>query len=790
MKRLFSLILVLTLSMGLAYAISDKEVMKTAMELYGEGYSEMDIAKALIKQGASVEQLQRLQSQLLSMRDGKSSSSSKKSDYLKSNSREDNGEELDSLLLWDMWDIEKPAKLVYGRDIFRTRSTSFKPQMNQATPKNYVLGPGDEVIIDIYGASQEQFEEEISPDGKITIEGYGPISLAGLTLSDATRRLRATLGSRYQSSQILLTIGQTRSITVNVMGEVLVPGAYQVSAFADVFQVLYLAGGVAETGTLRSIRVYRAGKQVSELDIYNYMMNGTQPANSRLEDGDVVIVGTYDALVEIHGKIKRPMFYEMKKGETLDKLLYYAGGFAGDAYTDGVRVNRRAAGAMSVHTIRNAAFESFAVMDGDSVAVDSILPRFRNTVEVRGAVFRPGFYGLDENLKTLRELIDMAGGVSEDAFMSRAVLYRMKLDRTFQAVPVALDDIMSGAAADVELRNEDQLYVPSQQEKLEKQYVVIHGEVYAPDTFRYAENESVEDLILRAGGLTDRASTSKVDVARRVIDPKATDESSIKSQTFTVELRDSLEVSEHGFILQPFDEVYVRMSPAYGKQMNVSVRGEILFDGTYSLKTQDDRLSDLVKAAGGLSSHAYAKGARLQRVMTEEERMRRDQLVRMNKAASRRDSVDIDKLDLGDKYFVGIDLESALKNPGSNEDIILREGDILLIPSQNTTVKINGEVCYPNTVSYISGKRARYYVNQAGGYSSNARRLKVYIIYPNGRVGTKCSKIQPGCEIVVPSRPERKSGNAAQSVAIASSAASIASVAATIVTVIVNTSKK
>lgn len=786
MKRILSLIFVFTLSLGLTYAMSDKDLLKSAMELYAEGYSEMDIAKTLIKQGATVDQLQRLQAQLLTLGEQSTPSAmGKMRDGQKGNLRENNGERPDSLLLWSMWDLQKPSKQVYGQDIFRTRSTSFEPQMNQATPKNYTLGPGDEVIIDIYGASQEQFVEEISPDGKITIEGYGPISLAGLTLTDATRRLRSTLGSRYQSSQILLTIGQTRSITVSVMGEVLMPGSYQLSAFSDIFHALYLAGGVSETGTLRSIRVYRAGKQVSELDIYDFLINGTQPTTARLEDGDVVIVGTYDALVEIHGKIKRPMFYEMKKGETLDKLLYYAGGFSGDAYTDGVRVSRRAAGAMSVHTIRNAAFESFALMDGDSVAIDSILPRFRNTVEVRGAVFRPGFYGLDDNLKTLRQLVDMAGGASEDAFTQRAVLYRMKLDRTFQAVPIPLDNILDGTAEDIELRNEDQLYIPSQLEKLEKQYVIIHGEVYAPDTFRYAENESVEDLILRAGGLTDRASTSKVDIARRVIDPKATDESSIKSQTFTVELHDSLAVGEHGFILQPFDEVYIRISPAYGKQMNVSVRGEILFDGTYALKTQDDRLSDLVKAAGGLSSHAYAKGARLQRTMTEEERIRRAQLIQINKAAGKRDSVNTDKLDLGDKYFVGIDLESAIKNPGSNEDIILREGDVLIIPSLNTTVKINGEVCFPNTVSFIAGKRAHYYINQAGGYSSSARRSKTYVIYPNGRVGTKCSKIQPGCEIVVPSRPERKGGNAAQSVAIASSAASMASVVASIVTLIV-----
>lgn len=776
------LLLALTCISVKALAITDEEIIRTTMQLHEQGLDEISIAKQLIADGASIEQLQRIKAQYNMLQQGNSSVQQS----AKTGGRTNN----ENIPARKPQSNVTSGRKVFGQDVFRQEMMSFEPQMNVATPQNYILGPGDEVIIDIYGASQQQFTEIISPDGKITITGYGPITLGGISILDATRRLKQTLGTRYQNSQIVLSLGQTRTISVNIMGEVVMPGTYQLSAFASVFHALYMAGGVAPTGTLRAIKLFRQSQLVSTVDIYDYMLNGNMEGSTRLEDGDVIMVNTYDQLVEINGKVKRPMYYEMRQDENMAKLLYYAGGFSGDAYTDAVRVRRRAGGAQSVHTVRNADFETFALMDGDIVSVDSILPRFQNTVSIYGAVFRGGQYGLSDNLSTLRQLIEMADGPTEEAFLSRGVLYRMKLDRTLQAVPVDLKGIIEGTVADIPLRNEDQLFIPSQHERLKNQYVIIHGEVFRPDTFHYAENESVEDLILRAGGLTDRASTSKVDVSRRIIDPKATDESSIKSQTFTIELHDSLLVSEHGFILEPFDEVYVRMSPAYGKQMNVSVRGEILFDGTYALKTQDDRLSDLVKAAGGLSNHAYAKGARLLRIMNEAELARRDQLIRLNNAATK-DSVDMDKLDLNTRYYVGIDLEEAIRNPGSNEDIILREGDVLIIPSQNTTVKINGEVHFPNTVSYIKGKRARYYIDQAGGYSNNARRCKKYIIYANGKVAPGCTgKIEPGCEIVVPSRPERKVNNTAQWVAVSSATASLAGVLATITTLILNSRRQ
>ncbi len=781
-------------------ALTDQEIMQSAITLRMQGLADQEIAKELIRQGATIEQLQRVSSQAMMMQQQMQSGNMQTTGIMTSvptlnTQRQNNGETFPAmdmqLLMSNAGLLTKEKSRIFGQDIFRTPAAEYMPNMNQPTPKNYTLGAGDEVIIDIYGAGQLNVQTVISPDGTITIEGFGPIQLGGLTIIEATRRLKNTIGKRYQGSQIMLSLGQTRTITVNVMGEVTTPGSYQLSAFANVMNALYMAGGVTEKGTLRQIRIFRQNQLLSQVDLYSYLMDGVLDGDVRLEDGDVIIVNTYSAMTSIDGKVKRPMQYEMKPDETLERLLYYAGGFSGEAYTDAVRVMRKNNGAQSVHTIRNADFGSFRLMDGDSINVAAILPRLKNTVEIRGAVFRPGFYGMDANVTSVKSLVAAADGLSEDASATRAVLYRMQLDRTYLAIAIDLQGILNGTTEDIELRNEDQLFVPSRKNVLENLIVVIHGEVYQPDTFAFAQNESVEDLILRAGGLTEKASLTKVDVARRVFDPKAKEELQIKTKVFTVELSDSLGLHEHGFLLEPYDEVFVRRSPAYGQQMNVRVQGEVLFEGTYTMKTQDDRLSDLVKQAGGLSSHAFTAGARLQRRMTQDEKLRRDQLLKINRAASVRDSVNVEKLDLGDTYWVGIDLAEAVANPGCDEDITLREGDVLIVPTVNNTVKINGEVLFPNTVSYIQGKNARYYINQAGGFSNRARRCKAYIIYANGKVHpVSGGKVQPGCEIIVPSKPDRKTSNAAQWVSIASATASLASVATTLTTLIISVTKK
>ncbi len=680
--------------------------------------------------------------------------------------------------------LDQKEKKVFGRDIFNRKDLSFEPNMNIATPQNYRLGPGDAVIIDIYGASQKSEQLTVSPDGDVTIEGFGPVQVSGLTVAEANARLRATLGARYSSSRVRLTVGQTRTILVNVMGEVKLPGTYTLSAFATVFHALYMAGGISSLGTLRNIKVYRHNKLVTVVDIYDYILNGKLTGNVRLADNDVIVVGAYDCIVNITGKVKRPMYYEMKRSESVGTLLKYAGGFTGDAYTKAVRLVRKTGREFSVYNIGEFDLNTFHLSDEDSVGVDSILPRFSNRVEVKGAVFRPGIYQVGGTINSVRTLIEHAEGLTEEAFTAHAVMHRMRPDRTLEVVPVDVEGIMSGKTADIPLQKNDVLFIPTKAEMMQEQTVTIHGEVQYPGIYRYAANETLEDLVLQAGGLRETASTVKVDVARRIINPKALTTDSVISKTYTFALKDGFIIDgQPGFTLQPFDEVYVRKSPGYNEQKNIEVTGQVMFAGTYTLTSKNERLSDAVKRAGGVTDLAYVRGARLERRITPDERLRMETvlgIVRMQ--SGKKDSVDVKQLNLGDTYYVGIELDKALKEPGGDADLVLREGDKIIVPEYNGTVRISGNVMYPNTVAYEKGKRPAWYIDQAGGFGNRAKKGNTYIIYMNGtvaRVGHN-AKIRPGCEIVVPTKPESSGKGLAQWLSIGTSVASIATMVATI----------
>ena len=680
---------------------------------------------------------------------------------------------------------EPEGRKVFGRDIFNNKELTFEPNMNIATPQNYRLGPGDAVYIDIYGASQKTVEATVTPDGTIVIEGFGPVQVSGLTVAQANARLKTTLGARYSSSKVRLTVGQTKTIIVNVMGEVKTPGTYTLSAFASVFHALYMAGGTNDIGTLRNIKVYRNNKLVTTVDIYDYILNGKLTGNVRLADNDVIVVGPYDCLVNVAGKVKRPMFYEMKKSESVGTVLKYAGGFTGDAYKKSVKVIRKAGSKYSIFNVGEFDVNTFKIEDEDSISVDSVIPRYSNMVEIKGAVFRPGMYQVGGDITGVRSLLEHADGVTEDAFVQHAVMHRMKFDRTLEVIQVDIEGILSGRVADIPLKNEDVLYIPSKKDLLEQQTLTIHGEVLYPGTYTYADNTTVEDLIIQAGGLTDAASVMKVDVSRRITDKQAISVSDTVANTFSFRLKDGFVIDgTPGFTLQPYDEVYVRTSPGFSAQKNVTVEGEVLFGGTYTLTKKTQRLSEIIKQAGGLTTTAYAKGARLERQLTPEERARMEQVLKMARAkAGDSDTLNINKLDVGNTYYVGINLDKALAEPGGNYDIVLREGDKITIPEYTNTVKISGDVMYPNTVSFRKGKNVAYYVDQAGGWGSRAKKSRTYIIYMNGtvaRIGNGV-KPEPGCEIVVPSKPANSRMTTTEVVALASGTASIATMIATLV---------
>lgn len=677
----------------------------------------------------------------------------------------------------------KMKKRVFGRDIFNNKELSFEPNMNIATPQRYVLGPGDNVIIDVYGASQKTFNAVVSPDGEVTIEDFGPIKVSGLTVEQANAKVRSLLGARYSSSKTKLTVGQTKTMMVNVMGEVKVPGTYTLSAFATVFHALYMAGGINDLGTLRNIKVYRQNRLVTVVDIYDYILNGKLTGNIRLMDNDVIVVGPYDCLVTISGKVKRPMIYEMKKSESVGSIIKYAGGFTGDAYTKAVRLLRKTGREYSVFNIGEFDINSFHLADGDSIGVDSIINRYENMVEIKGAIFRPGMYNIGKDINSVRTLIEHAEGLTEEAFTNRAIIHRMKSDRTLEVIAVDVKGIMDGSVADVPLKKNDVLFIPTKSEMQTKRTITIHGEVNYPGMYVYADHETLEDFILQAGGLKDKASIIKVDVARRILNPKAITTDSVIAKTYTFALKEGFVIDgTPGFELQPFDEVYVRKSPGYSHQQNIQVEGNVMFAGTYTLSSKNERLSDIIKKAGGVTDLAYVPGARLERRITPDERLRMQTVIKMAQMQSgKKDSLDMKKLDLGDTYYVGIELDKALKEPGGDADLVLREFDRIIVPEYNGTVKISGDVMYPNTVAYEKGRNAGWYINQAGGWGNRAKKSHTYIVYMNGTVAKvgHNAKVRPGCEIIVPSKPESSGKSLTQWLSIGTSVASIATMIAT-----------
>ena len=691
---------------------------------------------------------------------------------------------------------QKAEKDIFGRNIFNNKNLTFAPSQNLATPANYKLGPGDEVIIDIWGANENTIRQTISPDGYISVENLGLVFLNGKTIKEADNYLRKELNKIYSgiteenpTSEIKVTLGQIRTIQINVMGEVELPGTYALSSLSTVFHALYKAGGVNELGSLRNIQLMRNGQKVATVDVYEFMLKGKTLSDIRLQEGDVIIVPPYELLTHIEGKVKRPMYYEMKTGETVKSLIEYAGNFTGDAYTKNVRITRQNGREFQIYTVDDIDYSVFKLMDGDSLTVSAMLKRYENKLEIKGAVFRPGIYQYSGQLNTIKQLVAKAEGVTGDAFMGRAVLHREREDLTKEIIQVDLKGILNGTKPDIALQRNDELYIPSIHDLQDIGTISIFGEVARPGEFPFAENATLEDMIIQAGGLKESASTVRVDVSRRIKNSKGTETPNEIGEMFHFALKEGFVIDgEPGFKLKPYDQIFVRKSPAYQPQINVKVNGEILYEGTYALTQKTERLSDLVQKAGGVTPYAYIKGARLVRRINAEERMRMQSVLDMaENTAEGSDSIDLKKLDLGNVYYVGIDLEKALAKPKSDADLVLREGDELIIPEFNNTVKISGAVMYPNTVSYANNKSLSYYIEQAGGYGNRAKKSKAYIVYMNGQVkkarSHSSSIIEPGCEIIVPSK-EKNPHSLQNILSIATTSASLATMIASIANIL------
>ncbi len=802
MKRISFVFFLLLFTIGAALAqMSDAQVIDYVKQEHSKGTSQQQIATDLMKRGVSRNQLARIKSQQEKAQADPVSSEKSSAAIHRERRAEDPQEDLSGgdfdVLSADMQPgaVTTNAGAVFGRNIFNARNLTFAPNTNIPTPVDYRLGPGDEVIIDIWGASQTSVRQTISPEGSIMVDRLGPIYLNGMTIKDANNYVQRKFAEVYAgidaggASQIKLTLGQIRTIQINVMGEVAAPGTYSLSSLSSVFHALYRAGGVNAIGSLRSVKLYRNGKLLRTMDVYDYLMQGKLNEDIRMTDGDVVIVPPYIAMVDVSGNIKRPMLYELKAGETLADLVNYAGGFTGDAYTKKIRVTRSTQGENQIFTVSEDGYQSFALKDKDVISIGAGLELFENRVEIKGAVYRSGYYEIGKEITTVKDLIAAADGVRGDAFLNRAILTREKDDYTLETLPLDVSGLLSGKGANIVLRKNDILYIPSIHDLREQGDFVIHGAVPRPGHYKYADNTTLEDLIVQAGGLLESASTVKVDIARRIIDPTSMTVNNARSETFAFGIKDGFIVDgEAGFILEPYDEVYVRRSPGYHAQQNVQLSGELLFPGTYALNKKNERLSDVVKRAGDLTPDAYTQGARLIRQRDTEEWFRSRMALRMA-AQGGKDSIDVNTLDMSETYPVGIELDKALKNPGSDYDLVLKEGDVLIIPEYENTVKINGAVMYPNTVVYKKGEKLDYYINQAGGYSDKAKKSKAFVVYLNGTVskvkGSDKKAIQPGSEIIIPVKDDSKKWTVPEIVAVSSALVSMT----TMVGLLINTFK-
>lgn len=660
--------------------------------------------------------------------------------------------------------------MIYGSEIFSDANLSFSPNINIPTPQDYQLATGDEVFISVWGASEINLNQTISPEGVILIPNVGPISLSGLTVQEAGVRIKQELGrimsgllnEEDPNTFVNVSLGKIRSITVNIVGEAKVPGTYTLPSLATLFNALYVAGGVNEMGTLRKIKVYRNSKVIAQLDVYDYLLKGKFETNIRLENDDMILIEPYENHVSINGKVKRNRIFEVKKDETIQDLINLAGGFRGDAFSEKVQVIRKSGDRFSIATVEEQDFASFKLNDNDVVKVDAIIPVFENRLTIKGAVWRPNEYELTSQTNSVKKLVEAAAGLKGDEFLGRAHLTRLNKDFTKKIIAIDIKGILNETAPDVELFPEDELYILSLDELKEKYTVSVHGAVNIPNTvLEYKNNMTVEDAIILAGGLREAAATVNVEVARRIKNPKAENSTPMTAEIYTFTLSDNLEIVQGDvlFELEPFDKVFVRFSPGYQEQQVIKVNGEVLFSGSYVISKKNERLSDLITKAGGITTQAYIEGASLKRKLSESDLRRLETSLQISNNKASQDSINSNMLDLGD-YTVGIDLQRAIVRPGSSDDIILQDGDVLSIPQYQSTVKISGAVTYPNSVTYNKGMSVRDCLAQAGGYSDVARKYPI-VVYMNGKVATtkktwiffkRYPKVTPGCEILVPMR--------------------------------------
>jgi protein involved in polysaccharide export with SLBB domain len=686
---------------------------------------------------------------------------------------------------------------IYGGSLFLNSHPRFEPNLRIATPQDYIIGADDELRIEVYGNSEVNHRLVVSPDGTINIPYVGVVEVAGATIEQATARVKAKMATVYTAmrggtTKVNITLGNIRSIKVILTGEVVKPGTYTLPSVATVFNALYSSGGPTSNGSVRSIKVIRGGKTIADLDLYEFLQNGSMQGNVSLRDQDIIQVSPYLSRVEMIGEVKRPMLFEVKPGETFEDLLGYAGGFTEEAYQTRISVIRNTGKERKLEDILESQYTQFEPKTGDKFSIERLLDRYTNRVTITGAIFRPGEYELSTGL-TLSMLIKKADGIKEDAFTNRGYVIRLKDDFQREQLSFNVADILAGTSPDIPLKREDMVFISSIFDLRNEYTIEINGEVRKPGKYNFAEGMTLEQLIIQAGGFTESGSGNRVEIARRVVNAEAMSMSANTAEIYHVNVDRSLK-DVANFELKPFDMISVRTETGYVKQRMVRVEGEVLYPGEYSISRKDERISDIIKRAGGFTPYAYVDGVSLkrkdfdathvdstsnlekQRLQSQEE-LRQERVARLSalQQSTVNPNATPDQRNLNNSY-VGINMIEILKSPGHISDLILEEGDILRVPKQLQTVKVSGEVLSPVTVVYSSNKGFKQYISQAGGFSQRALRKRSYVVYANGSARSTSKfiffnnypKIKPGSEIFVPQRLERERMSAGQWVGLGS----------------------
>jgi protein involved in polysaccharide export with SLBB domain len=666
---------------------------------------------------------------------------------------------------------------IFGSTLFNDPAATnpFQPNISMATPRNYIVGPGDQLNIRLYGFSESDFSQTVSPEGAVYFAqatGIGPVIVSGLSVEQAKDRITSRLASKYvglrksqygpQNTFLEVSLSGIRSIRVTVTGDAIRPGTYTLSSLSTVMNAVYQAGGPNELGSFRKVQLIRNNKVVATLDLYDYLLNGTQRNDFRLQDNDNIRFTTFLERVEITGTVKRNNIFEMLPGETLDRLLFYAGDFASNAYKGRVKVTRLTDRERKVIDVTTAEFKGFVMQDGDLVTVEQLLDRFENQITIEGAVFRPGQYSLDQN-KTLRQLLKSAEGLKGDAFTGRINIVRTREDLAIENITVNLANILTGTEPDINLQREDQIIIPSRFDLAEAAQVSVTGEVNQPrGDLPYMANMTLNDALLRAGGLRESAAASQVEVVRRKkdVDPRSASAQVAEIIRFNVNRDLSINADENKFVLEPFDQIIVRRSPNYSVQTYANVEGEVILPGSYAIRSKDQKISDLIGLAGGLTPQAYVEGATLIRrvILSPDEIARQQRSISELANDATRSTVEVEAVSPDKPESIGINLKKIIATPGSSEDILLQEGDILRIPKLLETVRIQGEVLLPTTVKYRSGQTFQDYISQSGGFTTKSQRKKSFVVYANGSVDRTRKfmffniypRVEPGSEVVVP----------------------------------------